>query len=60
MERKEESVMETRTAANRRHKHAGTRTETNSLKGTLASVLLLGAFIVVSWFAVFGLFLSRA
>ncbi|WP_019121316.1 cytochrome c oxidase subunit 2A [Brevibacillus massiliensis] len=31
-----------------------------SLKGTLASVLLVGAFIVVSWFGIFFLFLSRS
>ena len=33
--------------------------EKQSLKGTFVSVLLLGAFIVISWFAVFGLFISR-
>lgn len=32
----------------------------SSLKGTLASVLLLGAFIVVTWLAVFYLFLERS
>ncbi|MET3292317.1 cytochrome c oxidase subunit 2A [Brevibacillus fluminis] len=34
--------------------------ETDSLKGTLVSVLLLGAFIVVTWLAVFYLFLERS
>lgn len=32
----------------------------SSLKGTLVSVLLLGAFIVVTWLAVFYLFLERS
>ncbi len=31
-----------------------------NLKGTLASVFLVGLFIAVTWFAVFGVFLSRA
>lgn len=31
-----------------------------SLKGTLVSVFLLGGFIVVTWVAVFALFLSRS
>ncbi|GAA0433587.1 MAG: cytochrome c oxidase subunit 2A [Bacillota bacterium] len=35
------------------------RVETPNLKGTLLSVLLLGVFIIVSWFGVFALFLSR-
>ncbi|TVY09521.1 cytochrome c oxidase subunit 2A [Paenibacillus cremeus] len=30
-----------------------------ALKGTFASVLLLGAFVVVTWVAVFVLFLAR-
>lgn len=30
-----------------------------SLKGTFASVLLLGLFLVISWVAVFILFLDR-
>ncbi|RFB34658.1 MULTISPECIES: cytochrome c oxidase subunit 2A [Brevibacillus] len=30
-----------------------------NLKGTLASVFLVGLFIAVTWFAVFGVFLSR-
>jgi len=30
-----------------------------SLKGTFVSVLLLGAFILVSWLGVFFLFLAR-
>jgi hypothetical protein len=35
-------------------------TESDSLKGTFASVLMLGAFIVICWFAAFALFLNRA
>lgn len=31
----------------------------NSLKGTFISVMILGGLIVVSWFAMFALFLSR-
>lgn len=31
----------------------------HSLKGTFTSVLLLGAFIAVSWFGFFILYLSR-
>ncbi|WP_018933767.1 cytochrome c oxidase subunit 2A [Gracilibacillus lacisalsi] len=31
----------------------------NTLKGALISVLLLGAFILISWFIVFGIFISR-
>ncbi|MBO8170792.1 MAG: cytochrome c oxidase subunit 2A [Bacillaceae bacterium] len=30
-----------------------------ALKGTLASVMILGALIVISWFAMFALFMSR-
>ncbi|MDR4888645.1 cytochrome c oxidase subunit 2A [Fredinandcohnia sp. QZ13] len=33
--------------------------EKTSLKGTLASVLLLGLFLILSWLAVFFLFLDR-
>ncbi len=29
------------------------------LTGTFVSVMLLGAFMLVSWFGVYGLFLSR-
>ncbi|WP_281883581.1 cytochrome c oxidase subunit 2A [Paenibacillus sp. YYML68] len=29
------------------------------LRGTFASVMLLGVFIIVTWFAVFGLYLIR-
>ncbi|MDQ0339561.1 hypothetical protein J2S00_002349 [Caldalkalibacillus uzonensis] len=36
-----------------------TETDT-SLKGTLFSVFGLGLFIVISWLAVFALFLSRS
>lgn len=34
--------------------------EDSSLKGTLVFVLFLGSFILVSWFAIFFLFLSKA
>ncbi len=37
-----------------------TQTESDKLKGTFTSVLMLGAFIVVCWFAAFALFLNRA
>lgn len=30
-----------------------------SLKGAFASVMILGAFIIVSWFGIYALFLSR-
>ncbi|GAA0431870.1 hypothetical protein GCM10008983_05570 [Lentibacillus halophilus] len=30
-----------------------------SLKGTFISVMLVGAFIIVSWAGVYGLFISR-
>jgi Cytochrome c oxidase subunit IIa family len=33
--------------------------DSSSLKGTLASVFLLGAFIVVSWVSVYYLFVDR-
>ncbi|WP_128755911.1 cytochrome c oxidase subunit 2A [Bacillus sp. LL01] len=33
--------------------------EESSLKGTLISVFLIGAFIVVSWISVFTLFIAR-
>ncbi|WP_335869661.1 cytochrome c oxidase subunit 2A [Bacillus sp. 2205SS5-2] len=33
--------------------------ERNSLKGTLAAVSILGAFIVVTWFIVFYIFIDR-
>ncbi|WP_102274812.1 cytochrome c oxidase subunit 2A [Cytobacillus massiliigabonensis] len=33
--------------------------DSSSLKGTAASVAILGAFLVVSWVAVYFLFLSR-
>ncbi|GIN85718.1 hypothetical protein J6TS2_21040 [Heyndrickxia sporothermodurans] len=34
-------------------------TETASLKGTLIAVFIVGAFIVLSWLGVFGLYLNR-
>jgi len=33
--------------------------EEPALKGTFASVMLLGAFIVVTWIGVFALFMAR-
>lgn len=39
-------------------KQAGTETE-HSLKGTFASVMILGAFIIVAWVLVFVLFMAR-
>ena len=33
--------------------------ESPSLKGTLAGVLFIGGFILVTWFSIFFLFLSR-
>jgi hypothetical protein len=36
-----------------------TQPETDSLKGTFAAVLMIGAFILLSWFGAFGLFLDR-
>lgn len=42
------------------HTHAKTKVEDqSSLKGTLASVLLLGLFIVASWVSVYFIFLNR-
>lgn len=37
----------------------GKKRESISLKGTFISVMLLGIFLIISWFGVFGLFLSR-
>ncbi len=33
--------------------------EKSSLKGTLTSVMIMGALIIVSWFGVWALYLSR-
>jgi len=33
--------------------------ETNDLKGTFISVMLLGGFIIITWIGVWALFLSR-
>lgn len=33
--------------------------DTNTLKGTFISVMLLGGFIIVTWIGVWALFLSR-
>ena len=52
--------METKRMENREE---GIRQQTQpreeNLKGTLASVLIVGAFILLSWFGIFGLFLQR-
>ncbi|WP_082595962.1 cytochrome c oxidase subunit 2A [Paenibacillus sp. Soil750] len=45
-----------------KHTHASERTEHKpepSLRGTFASVLVVGLFLVISWVAVFLLFISR-
>jgi hypothetical protein len=55
---KEERVVETRTES--QHQAKQTQPEQENLKGTFAAVLLVGAFILLSWFGVFGLFLNRA
>jgi len=41
------------------HKQLTKKDENSSLKGTLVFVLFLGTFILVSWFAIFYLFLAR-
>jgi hypothetical protein len=40
-------------------KHNTEIEDSSSLKGTLASVFFLGAFIVVSWVSVYYLFVER-
>ncbi|TRY24163.1 cytochrome c oxidase subunit 2A [Brevibacillus sp. LEMMJ03] len=55
---KEERAVETRTES--QHQAKQTQPEQENLKGTFAAVLLVGAFILLSWFGVFGLFLNRA
>jgi hypothetical protein len=37
-----------------------TEPQKESLKGTFSAVLLIGAFILLSWFGAFALFLDRA
>ncbi|WNF36947.1 cytochrome c oxidase subunit 2A [Bacillaceae bacterium IKA-2] len=39
--------------------HVQTETESSSLKGTLLFTMSVGLFIVVSWFAIFLLFINR-
>lgn len=34
-------------------------TEESSLKGTLVSVIILGLFLLISWFGVWYIFISR-
>ncbi|MCR8629730.1 MULTISPECIES: cytochrome c oxidase subunit 2A [Paenibacillus] len=36
------------------------RQEDSSLKGTLVAVMLLGAFLVLTWVGVFVLFIARS
>jgi|HigsolmetaAR204D_1030405.scaffolds.fasta_scaffold03691_6 hypothetical protein len=50
--------METKRIENREERVRLQPREEN-LKGTLTSVLIVGAFILVVWFAMFGLFLQR-
>jgi hypothetical protein len=40
-------------------KKANTDKEKSDLKGTFISVMILGAFLVISWIGAFTLFLSR-
>lgn len=37
----------------------GKKKESMSLKGTFISVMLLGIFLIISWFGIYALFLSR-
>lgn len=39
--------------------HTSRPSEATNLKGTLIAVMLVGIFILVSWFGLYGLFLSR-
>ncbi|MFD1038642.1 cytochrome c oxidase subunit 2A [Virgibacillus byunsanensis] len=39
--------------------HPQPQKESPDLKGTLISVMLLGSFILISWFGVYILFISR-
>lgn len=41
------------------HEEAVEEVEESSLKGTLISVIILGVFLLVSWFGVWWLFISR-
>jgi hypothetical protein len=41
------------------HKPKVKAEDSSSLKGTLASVLILGLFLIVSWFGVFYIFIDR-
>ncbi|WP_421617260.1 cytochrome c oxidase subunit 2A [Brevibacillus sp. TJ4] len=53
--------METQHSVNREGKMPEqTQPQQENLKGTLASVLIVGAVILLSWFGIFGLFLDRA
>ncbi|WP_416148579.1 cytochrome c oxidase subunit 2A [Salipaludibacillus sp. HK11] len=48
------------TELKKHHKPSTKEEEASSLKGTLVFVLFLGGFILVSWFAIFYIFLARA
>ncbi|HZG15536.1 MAG TPA: cytochrome c oxidase subunit 2A [Candidatus Bathyarchaeia archaeon] len=48
------------TTPTKKNQEKQVKTDTEPLKGTFTSVLVLGAFIVVCWVAVFALFLNRA
>lgn len=53
--------METRHSVNSERKWSEqTQPQQENLKGTFASVLILGAIILLGWFGIFGLFLERA
>lgn len=53
--------METQHSVNREAKvPKQTQPQQENLKGTFASVLIVGAIILLSWFGIFGLFLERA
>lgn len=41
------------------HVESDEKQETNDLKGTFISVMLLGGFIIITWIGVWALFLSR-
>lgn len=53
MAKLQNSVKTPQHAANQQEEHS------SSLKGTFASVMILGAIFLLSWFGIFLLFLSR-
>ena len=44
---------------NPKQKHANNNESTIHFKGTFIAVMLLGVFLVASWFGIYALFLSR-